>query len=267
VLGTSYLLLMKESHFDLASLCGSELYETGKTAAEIEDQEVVNTVIIHFNTLLRFGINHGLNTREIRNVYNMIIHYSQLVNLFIKKREEQRVVQCSRHLGFYAAEVGKLSVSEPLFVFLIETFAIELKKILISLHIHNFSREQQIIILRMFNELSSEKRKRFADDQWVFDNGLRLIQISLCLFYMNRKEETFTDLTVASMLKDLDGLTKEQAIMVFTQDCERLKEEREDFWEETDRGSANIYYSPHKIELPGFREYLFSRIEEAFIQA
>jgi hypothetical protein len=267
VLGTSYLLLMKDGHYDLASLCGSELYATAKSAADLDDDEVVNTVLIHFNTILRFGINHGLKTREIRNVYNTIYHYSLLVNLFIQKREEERVVQCCRYFGFYANELGKFSVSEPLFIFLLEALAIELKKILISLHNHNFSREQQVIILRMFNQLSAEQKRRVSEAQWINDSGLRLIQIALCLFYMDRQEEKFIDLTVASMVKDLKGLSKNRALQIISNDCERIKEEREDFWEETDQGSRNIYYSPHKIELPKFTEYVCSKIEEKFVSA
>lgn len=265
VLGTSYLLLIKESHYDLASLCGNELYTAGKTAADLEDHEVVNTVIIHFNTILRFGLNHGLKTKEIRNVYNTIFHYSQLVNMFIKKHEAERVVQCCGYFSFYANEVGRLGVSEPLFAFLIESFALELKNILISLQINNFSREQQIIILRMFNELNAQKKERITEQQLINESGLRLIKIILCLFYINRQELKLLGYTVASIVKDLGRFDKDKAIQLITQDCERIKEEREDFWEETDQGNRNIYYSPHKIELPMFRENVLAEFESSYM--
>jgi hypothetical protein len=264
VLGTSYLLLIKESHYDLASLCGHELYACGKTANEVGDQQAVNTVLIHFNTILRFGINHGLKTREIRNVYNTIYHYSQLVNAFIDKREEERVVQCSRYFVFYAYEVGKLSVTEPLFVFLIETFAIELKKILMSLHVNNFSREQQTIVLRMFNELNGDAKIRVHEEQWIHNSGLRLIQIALCLFYQSRQEYKFMEMTVASIVKELKGMNKNRIVEIIKHDCERIKEEREDFWEETDQGSRNIYYSQHKAELNAFKVYVSEKVEEIY---
>jgi hypothetical protein len=264
VLGTSYLLLMKESHYDLASLCGHEFYASGKTAIELDDQQVVNTVIIHFNTLLRFGINHGLKTKEIRNVYNTVYHYSELIETFISKHEEERVVQCCRYFSFYANEVGKLSVNDPLFDFLIETFAIEIKKTLMSVHINKFSRESQAVVLRLFNDLSSEKKKRVAEHQSISDNGLRLIQIALCLFYISRQESNFMEMTVRSIIRDLTGLTKEEIMAIIIRDCERIKEEREDFWEETDQGSTNIYYSPHKGELNEFQNYVSVKIEEIY---
>ncbi|MEO5602008.1 MAG: hypothetical protein ABIR06_13895 [Cyclobacteriaceae bacterium] len=223
VLGTSYLLLIKESHYDLASLCGNELYASARNAADLDDQEVVNTIIIHFNTILRFGINHGIKAREIRNVYNTIFHYSQLIHFFIKKREEERVVQCCRYFGFYANEVGKLSLSEPLFLFLIEIFAIEMQKILMSLNINGLSREHQAIVLRMFNDLSSEKRKRSFESQWLLDSGLRLIQIALCLFYMNQKEEKFLEITVGAIIKDFGHLNEKQIIQILIQDLTGLK--------------------------------------------
>ena len=263
VLGTSYLLLIKDNHYDLASLCGNELYACGRTANDVKDEHAVDTVIIYFNTFLRFGINHGLKTREIRNVYNTIYHYSQLVHLFIDKREEKRVVQCCMYFTFYANEVGKLVASEPWFVFLIESFAIELKKTLMSLHLNDFSREQQVVILRMFNDLNIGK-KTGLHEPWIHNSGLRLIQISLCLFYMNRQEYKFMEMTVASIVKDLRTLTRNQITQIITQDCDRIRAEREDFWEETDQGSRNIYYSPHKAELGAFHDYVSEKIEHIF---
>lgn len=264
VLGSTYLLLIKENHYELASLCGHQLFGAGRTANDLNDEQAVNTILTYFNTFVRFGINHGLKTREIRNVYNIVYHYSQLVNSFIGKREEERVVLCCSYFSFYANEVGKLSVSEPLFIFLIETFAIELKKILMSLHSNHFSREQQVIVLRMFNELSGEKQMKIHEEQWIQHSGLRLIQIALCLFYVSHQEYKLLDMTLASIVRDLKGLNKTQITQIISRDCERIKDEREDFWEETDQGNRNIYYSEHKMQLNAFQTYVTSKIDEIY---
>ena len=260
VLGASYLLLIKDSHYDLASLCGSELSSSGKTACELGEQPAVDAVIIHFNTILRFGINHSLRNREIRNVYNTVYHYSQLINTFISKGEDARVIQCCRYLSFYANEVGKLTTSEPLLLFLVETFAMELKKILMSLHDQRCSKEQQTIVLNMFNELIRDRSLSSDEHQWLQNRGLRLIQIALCLFYLNIDESTFVGITVRSILNDLKGLGKKQIMHIIEEDCEKIRHEPENFWEETDQGTRNIYYSPYKLELDEFQRYFLENI-------
>ena len=262
VLGTSYLLLMRDSHYDLASLCGSELFETAKRASQLNDQRVVDSIIIHFNTLLRFGINHGLKNREIRNVHNTIFHYSQLLIHFINTRQEEKILQCCRYYYFYAQEVGRLSIAEPQFKFLIEAFAIELKKALITLHTNNFPRTQQLSVLKMFNDVMSKELKRSAiPHQNVHSNALRIIQINLCLFYVYGNEQEFTDITVDTMIKDLSNFTRAEVMEIISEHCDRIKEQSEEFWEETDQGSKNIYYSPYTSEMPKFISYIFSKIE------
>lgn len=263
VLGTSYLLLIRDGHYELASLCGNELFETGKTAVDLEDHNVTDTVVMYFNTMLRFGINSGIKAREIRNIYNTIFHYSQLVDLFIEKRQEQRIIQCCRYFRFYAHEIGKVSLTEPIFAFLVEAFAVELKKILISVYDKDFPRSLQISIITIFNELGTQEKKRSTDLHQRQDSGLRMIQIALSLFYLKSNETEFNELVVGSMVRDLHGLDKKEATRIIHTACTHLEEASEDFWEETDQGSENVYYSPHKDQLPGFLEYFASRLTPA----
>ncbi len=257
---SSYHLLIQESLFDLASLCGNELYESGKTAIDLDDDSALELIIVHFNTLIRFGMNQGLKTKEIRNVYNMIFHYTQLVNALIRKRKEEKIIQCCRYMNFYGNEIGKLSTSEQVFVFLHDAFAIGLKKILFSLHENRFNRGMQLTILKMFNELCSQEIVRMTNVKGVNYSNTRIIQIALCLFYLENNETEFTDLTIEFILKDLRNLDTEIAEKVINTTCNRITEEAENFWEETDQGNRNIFYSPHKARIPDFQKYLLSKL-------
>ncbi len=254
-LSNSYLMLTRGGNYDLASLCGNELYETGKTALELKDENVVDTVIIYFNTMLRFGINNGIKAREIRNVYNTIFHYSHLVDLFIEKRQEHRIVQCCRYFRFYADEIRTKSLSEPVFYFLVEVFAVELKKILISIYNQRFPRPLQVAVLTTFNALGSQVKKHR-----IHDNGLRQVQVALCLFYMKNKETEFIELIVFSMIRELEILEKSEASRAIYLACDKLAEASAEFWEETDQGNENIYYSPDKEELPRFLSYFSDKL-------
>lgn len=263
VLGASYSVLVRDSHHDLASLCGHELSETGKTAVELNDDNATDTIIIYFNTMLRFGINNGIKAREIRNVYNTIFHYSKFVEFLIEQRHEERIIRCCRYFRFYANEIRKVSQTDPIFFFLVEAFAVELKNILIAIHNSGFPRNLQAAVLTIFNELSSQDSKRSHKRHRQNDNGLRLIQIALCLFYIKQNETEFNGLIVDSMIRDMEGFDKNEAALTIQRTCDQLEEASEDFWEETDRGSQNIYYSADKSELPKLHSYFSARLTQA----
>jgi hypothetical protein len=238
VLDKSYLLLIKEGHSDLASLCGSELYEIGRKAAELNDIYVVDSVVHHFNTFLRHAINQGFRSREIRNAYNILFHYSRLINFFVVKYDTERVVQCARFLGVYGGEAHRLITWEPFFAVLVETFASELKKIQITLYNHNFSRDNQQYVLAIFNNLCSKNVEKGRADT-------RLMQINLILFFLSQGEQQFSEITLQSLMEN-DYYKRENSTELFKSDCNRIAGETEVFWEETDQGNVNMFYSEHK---------------------
>jgi len=262
VLGTTYLLLIRDSHYELASLCGVELFETGKTATIHHDDFVIDCVVVHFNTFLRYGINHGLRTREIRNVYNTLFHYSHFAHLFVEIREHNRILQCCQYFLFYTNEVARLSLSEPLFIFLIEAFAWELKKILIALNRNGFPREFQKTVLKLFTNLRLAEKQKIPNWRHINYNGVRLIQIGLCLYYLSKDESEYNEIMTDSIVSDLSELSRGDAQELLTRDCNLLEEEIEEFWEETDQGNRNIFYSPDKTQIPKFSAYIASKVGE-----
>src|SRR5438105_3123996 len=78
-------------------------------------------------------------------------------------KKEDKIVQCCRYFNFYGNEIGKLSASEQVFVFLHDAFAIGLKKILFSLYENRFARTTQLTILKVFNELCSQEIVRMMN--------------------------------------------------------------------------------------------------------
>lgn len=265
VLGTSYLSLMKESHYELASLVGNELLETGRLAIQRGDQPVVNLVITHFNTLIRFGINQGMKTREIRNVYNTIYHYSQLVRHFLQIGEEARVRQCCHYLWLYAREAVRLATTDPLFIFMIENICWELKKVLIQLCDEGRSRDLQREILVNLTHLQYGEESRVPRQRGKH-NGVRLIQIALCLFYIRNGEQGFCDVLVESIVNAFKEFRLHEVRAWIAMDCYALANEVEEFWEETDQGNHNIYYSSDKAEIPRFKELVFSYLEQRQVE-
>jgi hypothetical protein len=262
VLGITYLHLIQSSHYDLASLCGSVLHETGKVAIQMDDRAVVDAVVHHFNTFLRFGINQGLKSKEIRNVYNTLFHYSEFVHLFVSKRDEQRLLQCCRHYVFYANEVSGLAHAETLFIFLIEAFSWELKKILVAVYESQYPRDFQRMLLKLFTDV---RRRKGLHPQHSSHGSERLIQIALALFYFDRGEVEFTEFVIAEIMESLSGLDPVEAHDLIAEECERLAGQREQFWEETDQGNRNIFFSADTRQLADFTQQLLSRFDNARI--
>lgn len=259
VIGVSYLLLIKDSHYDLASMCGYELYETGKLAITLKDEENIDLTLIHFNTLVRYGINHGLKTQEIRNPFNMIFHYSELISLLIASKMEIKVLTSFKYLRFYCDEASRLSLTDPIFIILVNALAAQLREILMEVNNFNFNRESEESLVTMFNRPSPVREKLIADAR-LDNSGVRVIQIGLCLFYLNKGEINFNEQIIKAMIRDFASLDTEVVIDIINSDCDRIAQEPEFFWEETDRGNSNMFFSAHIDQLPVFRAQILSRI-------
>lgn len=259
VLNAIYLLLINEGHVDLASLCANELVEVGETAIHKSDPAVMEAVMLNFNTLLRYGINHAVKSREIRNAYNVIFYYNQLVQAFLTARDEARIERCCHYFGMYAEELSRLRHMEPQLNFLIDGIAWELKKNLISLQEQGFPRKLQGHVVADFCSLK-QHHQVVAGEKGTWKHGPRLIKVSVCLYYMMANEATFIDAILNSIVKDLKSPDATSMMRTIEEDCEMLKKERSTFWEETDRGNTNIYYSDHLDQIPHLLAYIQTRI-------
>lgn len=258
-LGTSYLLLVKDSHYDLASLCGSELLGVGKVAIAVKENEVINLVIVRFNTFIRYGINHALKSRELRYTYNMIYHYAHFVSMLVASRQESKVKLCFQYFCFYLNEVIRLSLSDPMFIVLVNSLAEKLKEILIAINKNNFQRENQAAMLMMLNKASPMKHQLIIDKK-VDISGFRIIQMAICLFYQCIGEEAYCEYMMNTILRDIDSLKSENPVEIVDRDCERLMQEPEEFWEDTNPGNRNMFFSPHKDQIPLFKGKLIAKI-------
>lgn len=258
-LGTSYLLLVKDGHYDLASLCGSELLSTGKVAIAVKDEEVINLITVRFNTFIRYGINHGLKNRELRNAYNMIYHYSHFVGMLVVSGHEKKVKLCFQYFCFYLNEVIRLSLSDPMFIVLVNSLAEKLKDILIASNQHDFQRNNQAAMLIMLTKSSPMKHQLMLDKK-VDISGFRIIQIAICLFYQSVGEEAYCEYMMNTILRDIESLGSENPIEMVDRDCERLLQEPEQFWEDTNQGNKNMFYTPHKDQIPLFKGKIIAKI-------
>ena len=92
----------------------------------------------------------------------------------------------------------------------------------------------------------------FARNFFSKNYGIRLLHIGLALFYLEQKEDEFTNMIAVDTMQDFrlfgESLFVKTMKTIFTQ----LEISGPKFWEDTDRGNLNIYYTPFKNQIKPF---------------
>jgi hypothetical protein len=210
LLGNAYIRLIDDDEFDLASLCAYELSECGRVAINASDTAVIKIVLVRFNTLLRFGIKHGLKNKEARNLYNTIFHYNGFIQHIIQSGHVALIAEACEYVNKYVQEIYRHSRTEPSFAFLVVVFTWEFKRILIELDKMDLSKsiedgqsvaegvvltqgnyqvykDLQKTILSLFLRIDnlSDAYEEIPLKGRKFNIGVRGLQIALALYYLN----------------------------------------------------------------------------------
>ncbi|NJO01894.1 MAG: hypothetical protein HC880_09540 [Bacteroidia bacterium] len=190
LLGNAYFKLIDKDEFDLASLCAYELSECGRAAIEYQDQALIQVVLIRFNTLIRFGIKHGLKNQEPRNLYNAIFHYSGFIHHIIKSGDREMIKKSCTYLNIYVNEIYQHSRKNNSFAFLVDAFTWEFKRILIELNKEGLDPELQNEILHLFLRIDNlpDPYEDSHKKGQKFSSGVRTLQIALALYYLHSLE-------------------------------------------------------------------------------
>ncbi|MBT4337364.1 MAG: hypothetical protein HOD63_02110, partial [Bacteroidetes bacterium] len=266
LLANAYLKLIENNDFDLAALCVFELSECGKYAIAENDAPLIDVINVRFNTILRFGIKHGLRNSEVRNLYNALFHYSQYLNYLVESRKMDFIRKSCNYIKIYGTEVYRHSQHEAPFSFLVDVFTLELKKILIQLNKLEYTHEFQKEILEFLLEMDSPPDvDRDELGQWqIANDGVRILQIGLSLYYISVGMKEFAERIIEDILDDYTFL-KDSLRIAVEASCKKLNIYTPTFWEDTDRGNTNLYYSAEKDFIPEFLS-MFNEKLNSFLQ-
>ncbi len=257
LLGDAYLKLIENGDFALASLCAYEISVCGGVAVKVKDEALLNIALIRFNTILRFGIKHGLrNSGEARNVYNAVFHYSEFINHIISEKNTEFIKKSCFYINIYTKEIYRHSLKEPNFTFLVDVFTWETKKVLVNLHHQDIPKELQNEVLNMFLQIDnlSDNERKLSEDKPKYNVNVRLLQISLALYYLKMKELDFVGKIIQDIREDADFFGQESLNNSITGICNQLRAANPTFWEDTDRGNSNLYFSENKAYIDEFLE-------------
>lgn len=263
LLSNAYYKLIEKNDFDLASLCVSKLAECGKAAVDSNDDRLIDVVIIRFNTMLRFGIKHGLRNKEVRNIYNSLFHYSTFLQYLITAQKKSFILQTCNFFKIYGTETFKHSQSDPSFAFLVDVFALEMKEALISLNQQNYPIEFQEKVLGILLELDNPPdfdRDNLGQAR-IINDGVRVLQVGLCLYYLKVDQFALAAKIIDDIMEDFKYLGQNLKIAVEST-CNKLKVFTPTFWEDTDRGNSNLYYVEEKEMVPHFLDLFYKKYDE-----
>lgn len=262
LLNNAYTQFIEKHEFDLASLCVSEIYRVGITAISIGDDHLIDTTIVRFNTILRIALKHGTRNNEARNLYNFAFHYGNFISNLVRSQKIEQAKLSFHYLRLYGTEIFKYGKTSPVMYFIVDVFAAEMKKILMLAHELNLDTALQSELL--FEMLQVDSLPNFMKDdldkgQFV-DNGVRTLQIGLALFYLKNDRPEFVERIINDIIDDLEYWGKESFCRLIEMTCKHLQLFNHHFWEDTDRGNLNIYYTPYKDYIDQFQALLISRI-------
>ncbi|MEB3338061.1 MAG: hypothetical protein VKJ46_11395 [Leptolyngbyaceae bacterium] len=262
LLGNTYVKLLERQEFDLASLCGSEMNRIAFTALRLRDDQLLDIIIIRFNTMLRFALKHGVKNNEARHLYNLAFHYRNFIENLVKYGKIQHSKRSFRYLRLYGTEIFKYGRTSPSMYFIVDVFAAEMKRILILAYQQNWTLEIQGEFLNEMLQIDSPPDiEGDLDRAQVVNNGVRVLQIGLGLFYLRSGLISFVERIIADLLDDLEFLGEKTFRRGIELTCDRLKNSSPTFWEDTDRGNLNLYYTPDYDQIDAFQELIYKQMQ------
>ena len=265
LLGNSYIKMIENDRFDIASLIPAELVDVGKTCLKMNDNTILDNVNIRFNTLFRFAMKHAYKNNEPRNLYNLSFHYSNMIQEYVKANRVDMAKYCYDKFKFYANDIYKNSEGNPSLYFIVDTLTFELRKCQVLIHEKGWSDEDQMDLLKLILQLDKPPGySKDGVDKGILggNNGTRRIQIGLALFYLSVDKMDFAKAIAEDYLDDLAYFDEKSFKANANTQCFLLSIFGPTFWEDTDRGNLNIYFAPEKDQLDSFKELLFKLMDK-----
>ena len=265
LLGSSYIKMITNDRFDIASIIPAEMVDIGKTCIEKNDDIIMEQVNIRFNTLFRFAIKHAYKNNEPRNLYNLSFHYSNMIQEYVRANRVDMAKYCYDKFKFYANDIYKNAQSNPALYFVVDTLTFELRKCQVLIHETGWSDDDQMDLLKLILQL--DKPPGYSKDEvdkgiLGGNNGTRRIQIGLALFYLSVGKTSFATAIAEDYLDDLAYFDEKTFKANANTQCFLLSIFGPHFWEDTDRGTLNIYFAPEKDMIEPFKELLFSLMDK-----
>ena len=256
LIGNVYNVFLDTGEFDLSTLCVEQLSQVGKTAITCDDQELIDVITVRLNTHFRFALKHGQHHNEPRNLYNLVFHYGQFIGYLMEYQQVDRIKTCIGYFVFYGQQCFNAIQRAKSLAFILDVLAFEMQKLMLKIYQEKWDRELQEEMLQKFLVFDNfqDMDKNFAVQFFSQNHGIRLLHIGLALFYLNQQEDEFAEKIAKDTVQDMDLMGATLFNKTMTTIYARLQFSGPTFWEDTDRGNLNIYYTPYQDEISSFKK-------------
>ena len=261
MMGNAYIRKMENGEYELASLIANEISSVGLLALELEQDSLITDINIRFNTFMRFAIKHAVRNNEPRNLYNLAFHYSTLLQGYVDRNKIDLLKMGYFYFKFYSNEIYKQAANNPSLYFIVDVLTTELKKISILISEKNWDLELQEHLLKEILQLDNPPDYPKDDLDQTVNNGVRVLQIGLALHYIKIENFDFAETIVADVLDDLAYFDNQTYLNLMEGLYNRIRFSGPTFWEDTDRGNTNIYYSPDSDKIDDFKKILSKQMK------
>ena len=256
LIGNVYNVFLDTGEFDLSTLCVEQLSQVGKTAIACDDQELIDVITVRLNTHFRFALKHSQHHNEPRNLYNLVFHYGQFIGYLMEYQQVDRIKTCIGYFVFYGQQCFNAIQRAKSLAFILDVLAFEMQKLMLKIYQEKWDRELQEEMLQKFLVFDNfqDMDKNFAVQFFSQNHGIRLLHIGLALFYLNQQEDEFAEKIAKDTVQDKDLMGATLFNKTMTTIYARLQFSGPTFWEDTDRGNLNIYYTPYQDEISSFKK-------------
>ena len=131
------------------------------------------------------------------------------------------------------------------------------KKLLELIHYDKWDKEIQKVLLNEILQVDNppDFNKEDLDQGIQINNVVRNIQYGLALFYLNEGVYDFVEMIAKDILDDLDYLGESTFYRVLGMTEGLMRFAGPTFWEDTDRGNVNIFFTPFIVIPSSFNKY------------
>ena len=261
MMGNAYIRKMENGEYELASLIASEVSSIGLLALDLEQDSLIVDINIRFNTFMRFAIKHAVRNNEPRNLYNLAFHYSALLKGYVDHNKEDLLKQSYFYFKFYSNEIYKQAAKNPSLYFIVDVLTAELKKITILISEETWDNQLQEHLLKEILQLDNPPDYSKEELDQSVNNGVRVLQIGLALHFIKIDNINFAETIVSDVLDDLAFFDNQTYLKLMEGLYNRIRFSGPTFWEDTDRGNTNIYYTPDSDKIDDFKKILSKQMK------
>ncbi len=270
LLRNAYSRVSVSADYDLASLCAKELEQASYEVLQLPDDQAVHPGIdkerlldffaMWFNTFMRVAVKDADRQNDVRNLFNLMYYYGQFAANLAQFERHAELMRVFNYLRIYGDELYTRSRRSKALEFGVEVIAAEMSKVLKLVCQRNWPIERQMELLQVLMAVDRQPGLHDPDPQSAIILGVRLIQVGLALYYVEAGMSGAVEFIIDDLLQDRVALGQERFGKMIEIALQRLRNGNPGFWEDTDRGNENLYYTPYAAHIEEFRRMLAERV-------